>query len=348
MARAKSFLIFAALLALPLRAADVVAEPFPPAKLANLYIQRGELNGNTVSLQMQGDDLIYKSTQGKKVVETQTIHPTGDDWFKFIQALNAAKVYKWSPKYYYPGQGGTWVISFDLPDRSFSSEGTNDFPKEGEEAQGQANPSSGPSVPFQLFWQAVLTLVGKGHGGGDKMKILFIVEILALIAATQVHGEELEVPHPFPVATPSRFHFVIVNVFGRSLELTLDKGVVTSSRCESPRTDGSTPKTEKSVTPTTADWHKFIRALNRAGVYQWAPSYRNPDELDGGGWKIEMKVGRYEFYSKGDNGYPRDDGVYMTSGSGSPSDAFLAFWKAVCQLVAKIPRSAHYRTSSRR
>jgi hypothetical protein len=162
MTSAKAFVIVALLLALPLRAADVVAEPFPPAKLSNLYIQRGELNGATISVQVQGDALIYTSMQGKKMVETLTLHPSGDDWFKFIQALNAAKVYKWSPKYYYPGQGGTWVISFDLPDRSFSSEGTNEFPKQGDEAQGQANPATGPSVPFQLFWQAVLTLVGKG------------------------------------------------------------------------------------------------------------------------------------------------------------------------------------------
>jgi hypothetical protein len=166
MVRARSFLVLAVLIALPLRAATIVPEPFPPAKLSNLYIQRGELNGDTITVQVQGDALIYTSTQGKKVVETSTIHPSGDDWFKFIQALNAAKVYKWSPKYYYPGQGETWVISFDLPDRSFSSEGTDEFPKNGDEAQGQANPASGPSVPFQLFWQAVLTLVGKGAPAG--------------------------------------------------------------------------------------------------------------------------------------------------------------------------------------
>jgi len=67
----------------------------------------------------------------------------------------------WSPKYYYPGQGPSWVVDFDMKDRQFNSSGTNEFPKAGDEANGQANPASGPSVPFQLFWQAVLTLACK-------------------------------------------------------------------------------------------------------------------------------------------------------------------------------------------
>ena len=159
MSGARGFLLLSVLAALPLPAADVVAEPFPPAKLSNLYIERDDKDG-TVSVQMQGDALIYKSMQGK-TVEVATVHPSGDDWFKFIQAINAVKLYKWAPKYYYPGQGPSWVVSFDLPDRGFSSQGTNDFPLEGDEAKPQASPAAGPSAPFQLFWQAVLTLVGK-------------------------------------------------------------------------------------------------------------------------------------------------------------------------------------------
>jgi hypothetical protein len=80
---------------------------------------------------------------------------------KFIQALNAAKVYKWAPKYYYPGQGPAWVIDLVMEDRKFNSEGTNEYPKNGDESQPAADPTAGPSVPFQLFWQAVLGLVGK-------------------------------------------------------------------------------------------------------------------------------------------------------------------------------------------
>jgi hypothetical protein len=141
-------------------AAVVTAEPFPPAKFTNLYLERDE-KGSTVTVQSQGDDVTFKITMGKNVLESRTVHPGPDDWFKFIQALNAAKVYNWAPRYMYPGQGPSWVIDFTMNDRKFYSEGTNEFPLEGDVAQPQANPLSGPSVPFQLYWQAVLALVGK-------------------------------------------------------------------------------------------------------------------------------------------------------------------------------------------
>ena len=162
MLRAGLFVLLLALLAPPLRAQTIVAEPFPPAKFTNLYIERDE-KGATISVQLAGDALIYKTTFQGKELENETIHPTDDDWFKFIQTLNTAKVYKWSAKYYYPGQGPSWVIDFDMADRKFNSSGTNEFPKEGDETQGQANPPSGPSVPFQIFWQAVMTLAGKAQ-----------------------------------------------------------------------------------------------------------------------------------------------------------------------------------------
>jgi hypothetical protein len=160
MLRAGVFILLAVIFALPLHAQNIVAEPFPPAKFTSLYIERDE-KGATISIQLAGDALIYKTTFQGKELENVTVHPSDDDWFKFIQAINAAKVYKWSPSYYYPGQGPSWVIDFDMQDRKFNSAGTNEFPKEGDVAQGQANPPSGPSVPFQLFWQAAMTLVGK-------------------------------------------------------------------------------------------------------------------------------------------------------------------------------------------
>jgi len=155
------FPVFLALLGSPvLHAASLVAEPFPPARFTNLYIERDDKSG-TVTVQTNGDAVIYKVSLGNKVLESRTVHPSGDDWFKFIQALNAAKVYTWAPKYYYPGQGPTWVIDLTMEDRTFNSEGTNEYPKNGAEAQPAADPKAGPSVPFLLFWQAVLGLVGK-------------------------------------------------------------------------------------------------------------------------------------------------------------------------------------------
>jgi hypothetical protein len=48
-----------------------------------------------------------------------------------------------------------------MEDRTFKSEGTNEYPKNGDETQPAADPKAGPSIPFDLFWQAVLGLVGK-------------------------------------------------------------------------------------------------------------------------------------------------------------------------------------------
>lgn len=152
--------LLAALLALPLHAATVVAEPFPPARFTSLYIERDD-HGAAVVVQTAGDAVIYKVTLGNKVLENLTVHPSADEWLKFIQGLNAAKVYKWAPKYEYPGQGPAWVIDLVMEDRTFKSEGTNEYPKNGDETQPAADPKAGPSIPFQLLWQAVLGLAGK-------------------------------------------------------------------------------------------------------------------------------------------------------------------------------------------
>jgi hypothetical protein len=167
MLRALFFLVLTALSALSSRAQSVVAEPFPPAKFSSLYLERDDQKGGTLSIQLQGDALIYQTTQAGKVIENTIVHPSDDDWFQFIQTINTtAKVYKWAPQYYYPGQGPSWVVDFVMADRKFNSAGTNEYPKEGDEANPQANPKSGPSIPFQLFWQAALTLAGKAPPAG--------------------------------------------------------------------------------------------------------------------------------------------------------------------------------------
>jgi hypothetical protein len=144
----------------PLHGANIVPDPFPPARFTSLYMERDEGHESTV-IQLSGDAVTYTKTVGGKVVENATAHPSGDDWFKFIQGLNTAKVYKWAPKYYYPGQGASWVIDVAMENRRLSSSGTNEFPKENAEDQPQADPKAGPSVPFQFLWQAALELAGK-------------------------------------------------------------------------------------------------------------------------------------------------------------------------------------------
>jgi hypothetical protein len=153
-------LALAVIVWMPLSAADFVPDPFPPAHFTNLYIEKDD-KGVMTSIQLSGDAVVYKVSAGTQVLENITVHPSGDEWFAFIQGLNAAKVYKWGPNYTYPGQGPTWIVDLGFENRKLTSGGTNDYPKDGAEDQPQADPKAGPSVPFQLFWQAALALVGK-------------------------------------------------------------------------------------------------------------------------------------------------------------------------------------------
>jgi hypothetical protein len=129
-------------------------------RFTSLYIEKDE-NGTSIVIQLVGDAVVYKIMAGGKMVESATLHPSADDWLNFIQGLNNAKVYKWAPKYEYPGQGISWVVDLAMDDRKLTSAGSNDYPREGAEAEPAAAPKAGPSIPFQLFWQAALTLAGK-------------------------------------------------------------------------------------------------------------------------------------------------------------------------------------------
>jgi hypothetical protein len=150
------------LLSVSLHAATIVAQPFPPARFTSLFIEKYD-KGNTISVQLTDDGVVYKLTSGNTLIENVLVHPSGDDWFKFIQTLNEAKVYQWAPDYQYPGQGPTWVIDLAMEGVVFKSGGTNEYPKEGDVAKPAAQPKAGPSIPFQLFWQGVMELVGKAH-----------------------------------------------------------------------------------------------------------------------------------------------------------------------------------------
>ena len=128
-----------------------------------LYIENDQRSGTTI-VQLSGDSLIYKLTDGgSKVLSTETIHPSSDDWFNFIQGLNNAKVYNWVSGYQYPGQGPSWVIDLTMDDRKFYSEGTNEFPEERRRIAPAGRSEGELEHPFDLFWHAVLQLCGKAQ-----------------------------------------------------------------------------------------------------------------------------------------------------------------------------------------
>ena len=149
-----------------LEAAEVVPQPFPAASFDSLHIELTE-NGTTTSVDLDNGSVVYEVTSADgKVVEKVTTQPDDDAWFQFIQKLNEAKVYKWAPRYYYPGQGAKWGIALKIDNQGFMSVGHNEYPKEGAEGDPAADPQGGKTLPFRLFWQAVLVLAGKAKVSG--------------------------------------------------------------------------------------------------------------------------------------------------------------------------------------
>lgn len=157
-----NFALFLAMGWPSLHADGVTPDPFQPAKFTYLAFEKRD--GNTVitiQLDTDADAIVYRKTVDRREVERAAVHPTSDDWLNFVQTINQAKLYLWTSSYYYPGHGPVWKIDLNTADRTFHSEGANEYPKEQTEDQPQADPKAGPSVPYKLFWQAALTLVGK-------------------------------------------------------------------------------------------------------------------------------------------------------------------------------------------
>ena len=116
------------------------------------FISSGTRKASPRLFKVPAMPLSIRSPRATKVLESVTVHPSGDDWFQFIQGLNNAKVYRWAPKYYYPGQGGAWVIDLVMEDRKFSSEGTNEYPKRRRIAARRR--SQGVGTPASLFYSS--------------------------------------------------------------------------------------------------------------------------------------------------------------------------------------------------
>ncbi len=69
------------------------------------------------------------------------------------------------------------------------------------------------------------------------------------------------------------------------------------------RADG--PATETVVDPTPEAWGAFLRAVEEAGLWSWAPRYASPGLImDGTHWSIELEVGERRVVSSGSNAYP--------------------------------------------
>jgi len=138
-------------------------------------------------------------------------------------------------------------------------------------------------------------------------------------------------PEPFQNIPPKKLHISASCVFGQLVQFDLKDGVVIYHQV-----DTNKRTRDKSVHPSPEAWAKFVNRLNEAKLYCWSPEYKIM-ALDGGDWSITIAVGAHEFYSHGDNAYPKDGAEYLTAKEISPSRPFMLIWKAACDLVQEDP-----------
>jgi hypothetical protein len=86
--------------------------------------------------------------------------------------------------------------------------------------------------------------------------------------------------------------------------------------------------------PQTGDWKVFRKALEELQVWQWQPSYPNPDIIDGAQWSAEIIYPDKTLKVIADNNYPGATGAAV--GGPKSTDTFRAFVAAVWKLMGRM------------
>jgi len=135
--------------------------PLPSGPPGDFTADIGGFDGPNYHVELKHDGVYYESSGAGNVQEKAIVHPDHEAWAKFIQALNAVKFYRWAPSYSSDVLDGVqWKIRLRVGDRVILSQGSNNFPRDGDERQ-PSNSWPAPSKSFQSFCQAVSQLVGK-------------------------------------------------------------------------------------------------------------------------------------------------------------------------------------------
>ena len=92
---------------------------------------------------------------------------------------------------------------------------------------------------------------------------------------------------------------------------------------------------EEEVETTPERWNDFWEAVDRVGVWNWAPSYENADIRDGSWWTLKLRHGSRTVSSHGLNAYPGSEGPGY-----APDCSYALFLAALGHLVG--PRMNQY------
>lgn len=124
---------------------------------------------------------------------------------------------------------------------------------------------------------------------------------------------------------PKVFRFEIGGYFGESHELEFRDGQLWYGRGLGGVID---PAARRALDTAPANWERWWRAIERAGVWDWERNYTTLDVCDGTVWALEIRHAGRSVVSEGMNGYPGGDGpVYARTSS------FAKFLRAVQALT---------------
>ena len=111
-----------------------------------------------------------------------------------------------------------------------------------------------------------------------------------------------------------RLRFYIGGFTGPSYDVVSDGPTIVYTSRDDPA--------EHRITPSAAQRAAFGRAIEKAGVWRWAPDYCNPGVCDGTQWSIEIADGKRELASSGSNAEP---------------EGFASFLRALRRLLGGLP-----------
>ncbi len=109
--------------------------------------------GTSYGAEIDGKRLIYKTYGDRyKLLNTQEINPTEDQWLTFWTAINKINIWEWETRYEDPGvmDGTSWRVCIQYGNRSIESSGSNKYPGGTDDAKD-----------FGLFLRAFRKLLGR-------------------------------------------------------------------------------------------------------------------------------------------------------------------------------------------
>ena len=126
---------------------------------------------------------------------------------------------------------------------------------------------------------------------------------------------------------PDKLHFEIGGFFGENHKIEWRDGYLWYRHEENP---GVRPS-EIQITPGSAQWERFWREVEAAGIWQWRPNY-DSEICDGTQWSLEIQYGDRRVSSHGSNAYP---GSNAQGPDYSSSFSFKLWLKALRRLTGQ-------------